>query len=198
MKKISLGRAIMYFFLLLLLLFVLFVLYAIMSFIHPPGPGVVLPRMERRDSKTAQEIIENYSEALEAVAAATSDIPANETYSYRLNIKNLIADYEDGAQTVPDHTMNIVRSYEEELDKMPQNLADALREMEQSFPEFSEYLYLKKGQIGVSISDGSLAFSYLCYPGERLMWFEGSGESGIRRLDMGDGWELQMYYAPKG
>lgn len=183
----------MYFFLLLLLLFVLFVLYAVMSIIHPPGPEVVLPRMERSDSKTAQEIIDNYSEALKVVAAATSDIPENETYSYHLNIKNLIADYEDGSQTVPDYTMNIVKSYEEELGKMPQDLADTLREMERKFPECEEYLHLCTGRVAVSVSDGSLGFSLLCYPGGESFF------SGVDRcLDMGDGWELQMFYMPKG
>lgn len=196
MKKISLGRAIIYLFLLLLLLFVLLVLYVVMSYLHPPGPEVALPRMERSYSKAAQEVIENYSEELKAVAAAASDIPANETYIYRLNIKNLIADYEDGPQAVPEHTMRIVNSNEEELDRMPQGLADALREMEQKFPECEEDLYLSTGRVAVSVADGSLGVSLLCYPGgERV--FDRS-EEYTRCLDMGDGWELQMFYMPKG
>lgn len=157
---------------------------------------MVLPRMERSNSKAAQEIIDNYSEELKAVAAATSDVPANETYGYRLNIKNLIADYGDDSQAVPGHTMNIVKSYEEELDRMPQDLADALREMEQKFPECEEYLYLGTGRIAVSVSDGSLGPSLLCYPGGE--YFFSRSEKYSRCLDMGDGWELQMYYMPKG
>lgn len=186
MKKISIGRAIKYAFLFLLALFVMYILYGVGTLFHPPGPQVSLSNMERLGSKTAREMIDNYAEELKAVASATELMESDEEYHYCLNFTDEYA----GAD-----------SYQKQLREMPRELVEALRELEQKFPEFSEFLWLKKGQIGVSVSNGSLGESYLCYPGEILImepWIWEDGTETIRRRDMGDGWELQMFYMPKG
>lgn len=173
-------------FILFLLLFFLFVIYVMDAIYHPPGPKTGLSRIESQSLKTAQEIIDNYAEELKAVAAAAELMGPDEEYHYCLNFT---AEYA-GAD-----------SYEEQLREMPQELADALGKMEQEFPEFIEFLWLRKGQVGVSVTNGSLGDSYLCYPGENLImgpWVWPDGTETMRRRDMGDGWELQMYYAPKG
>ncbi len=149
-----------------------------------PDPVTILSRMERRDPETAQEILDNYGEELETVVAATALLEPGERYGYALNCTNEygVADY-----------------YEEELQKMPQGLADALRQMERKFPECQEDLELCQGQIGVWLTNDGGGFSILCYPGGNLISYSMiDNEEGTRCLDMGDGWELQMYYAPKG
>ncbi len=139
-------------------------------------PEKTFSRMEKQDPAVAQEIIDNYAEGLEAIAAVTEMIEENDFYSYTLN-----------SNTSWD---------EEELDRMPQELVDVLRETEREYRRCSEYLFLHKGQIGIQLTDDSGGFSLLCYPGEE--YFFPRSEKYSRCLDMGDGWELQMYYMPKG
>lgn len=144
-----------------------------------PDPEKVLSRMERRDPKAAQEIMDRYAEELEQVAAATGFLEIDERYSYSLDFPDI---------------------YEKELREMPPELTEALRQLEQKFPECEESLELSQGQIGVRITDDGGGFSFLCYPGDKLIRtsvFLDDGK-GVRRHDMGGGWELQMYYAPKG
>lgn len=186
MKKNIVGRAIKYVFLFLLALFVMYVLYGVGTLFHPPGPQVSLSNMERLGSKTARKMIDNYAEELKAVASATELMESDEEYDYCLNFTDEYAGADD---------------YKKQLQEMPRELADALKKLEQKFPEFSEFLWLKKGQIGVSVSNGSRGDSYLCYPGENLImepWIWEDGTETMRRRDMGDGWELQMFYMPKG
>lgn len=171
-----------------MILFCLFLLFMVamipFNLWRNPKPDRVLSRMERRDPETAQEILDNYGEELETVVAATALLEPGERYGYALNCTN-----EYGAA---DH-------YEEELQKMPQGLADALRQMERKFPECQENLELCQGQIGVWLTNDGGGFSILCYPGGNLIsYLMIDNEEGTRCLDMGDGWELQMYYAPKG
>lgn len=149
-----------------------------------PDPRRVLSRMERRDPKEAQEIIDNYSEELKSVAAAAGLMELEEYYFYKLNYTN---------------EYNVISIYEEELQKMPQELADALQHMEEEFPACEAELFLKKGQVGVELTYDGSGFSYLCYPsGELIRRSVIDDEQGTRCLDMGDGWELQMYFAPAG
>lgn len=144
-----------------------------------PDPEKVLSRMERRDPQAAQEIMDRYAEELEQIAAATEFLEMDERYSYSLNFPDI---------------------YEKQLQEMPTELAEALRQMEQKFPECEEGLELCQGQIGIRITDDGGGFSFLCYPRDKLIRasvFFDDGR-GVRRHDMGGGWELQMYYAPKG
>lgn len=171
-----------------MILFCLFLLFMVVmipfNLWRNPKPDRVLSRMERRDPEAAQEILDSYREELETVVAATALLEPGERYGYALNCTNeySVADY-----------------YEEELQKMPQGLADALRQMEQKFPECQENLELCQGQIGVWLTNDGGGFSILCYPrGNLISYLMIDNEEGTRCLDMGDGWELQMYYAPKG
>ena len=149
-----------------------------------PYPEKILSRMERKDPQAAQEIIDSYAQELEAIAAAAEFLETDEGYWYALNWTNEYS----GAD-----------NYREQLQEMPKELADALRQMEERVPECEKLLELHKGQIGVLLTDDGGGFSFLCYPGGTLIY--GSmieDERGVRCLDMGSGWELQMYYAPKG
>ncbi|MCI9309861.1 MAG: hypothetical protein HFF51_01935 [Lawsonibacter sp.] len=186
MKKNIVGLAVKYVFLLLLALFVMYVLYVVGALFHPPGPQASLSNMERLGSKTARKMIDSYAEELKAVTSATELMESDEEYHYCLNFTDEYA----GADR-----------YQKQLQEMPRELVDALGELEQKFPEFSAFLWLKKGQIGVSVSNGSRGESYLCYPGENLImepWIWEDGTETMRHRDMGDGWELQMFYMPKG
>lgn len=171
-----------------IILFCLFLLFMVVMIPFNlwcnPEPDRVLSRMERRDPEAAQEILDNYGEELEAVVAATALLEPGERYGYALNCTN---------------EYGVAGYYEEELQKMPQGLADALRQMERKFPECGEGLELCQGQIGVWLTDDGGGFSILCYPGGNLISYSVTNdEEGTRCLDLGDGWELQMYYAPKG
>lgn len=146
-----------------------------------PNPEKVLSRMERRDPQRAQEILDRYAGDLEQIAAATEFLESGEQYVYSLNYPDV---------------------YGERLQEMPSELREALRQMEQKFPECEESLELCQGQIGVWITNDGGGFSFLCYPGDKLIsgsvFFDNGSGRGVRRHDMGGGWELQMYYAPKG
>lgn len=147
-----------------------------------PNPEKVLSRMERRDPQRAQEILDCYAGDLEQIAAATEFLELGERYGYSLNVSSTY--------------------YEKQLQEMPSELSEALRQMEQKFPECEESLELCQGQIGVWITNDGGGFSFLCYPGDKLIrgsvFFDDGNGRGVRRHDMGGGWELQMYYAPKG
>ena len=85
------------------------------------------------------------------------------------------------------------------LRKIPQELMDVLRSTEEKYPECKKTLELRKGQVGIGLTDDGGGFSILCYPGGNLISYSVTNdEEGTRCLDLGDGWELQMYYAPKG
>lgn len=148
------------------------------DWVHP-DPKKILSRMEQQDPETAQEIIDEYSEELKMIAAATDGMEEDALYSY---------------------TLNSSASWDKEtLDEMPQELVDALRQMEQKFRECDKNLCLRRGQIGVLLTDDGGGFSFLCYPSGELMTSSMiESEQGTRCLDMGDGWELQMFYLPKG
>lgn len=164
-------------FLIMAFVVIFMIVMALLSYSRPPEEA--LSHMERRDSKTAQEIIDSYSAGLEEVAAAAEHIAPGYRYSYTLDA---------------DASWN-----KEELQEMPQELADALMEMEQEFPTCKESLELQRGQIGIWLTNDRDGVSFLCYPGGELI--SGSvieNEKGTRCLDMGGGWELQMYYEPKG
>ena len=89
--------------------------------------------------------------------------------------------------------------YEGQPEEMPQELMEALCYVEKKFPECEEKLLLKKEQLGVCVTFDGSGFSYLCYPSGKLIRRSViEDERGTRCLDMGDGWELQMYYAPGG
>lgn len=149
-----------------------------------PDPITILSRMERRDPKAAQEIMDNYAEELEAVAAATEFLEVEEGYSYKLNCTDEYA---------------VLSLYEGQSEEMPQELMEALRYVEEKFPECEEKLLLKKEQLGVRVTIDGSGFSYLCYPSGKLISHSViEDERGTRCLDMGGGWELQMYYAPGG
>lgn len=188
-KKITLGRLIGYLFLGSLLLFVVYVIYVmavLTGHVSLPSPPTALSRIERSSIKEAQKIMDNYSEGLEEIAAATELLESDEEYDYSLNFT---AEYA------------FADRYEEYLQEMPKELADALRNMEEEFPEWEESILLCKGQVGVWIYGGSLGESLLCYPGEEWIfspWIREDGAETARRHDMGDGWELQSYYMPKG
>ena len=171
--------------LLCLCLFLLFVVVmSLFSGWRNPNPGWVLSNMERRAPEVAQEMMDRYSEDLKAIAAAAEGIEDGERCFYKLNY---IADSASADW------------YENELSKMPQELLDALRAMEEEFPESKESLELRRGQVGVHLNVGIYGFSLLCYPGGELISHSViEDERGTRCLDMGDGWELQMYYAPGG
>ena len=71
--------------------------------------------------------------------------------------------------------------------------------MEEKYPECRKSLELRKGQVGIGVTHDGSGFSILCYPGGNLIRRSViEDERGTRCLDMGDGWELQMYYAPGG
>lgn len=169
-------------------LFCLFLLFMVVmipvnNWVHPKPEGV-LSRMERRDSEAAREIIDSYARELEAIAAAAECLEAGEEYWYALNWTD---EYSSAGY------------YRDQLQEMPQELADALGQMEEIFPGCEESLALRKGQVGLWLTDDGGGFSLICYPGGELMGRSVVDDKrGTRCLDMGGGWELQTYYAPKG
>ena len=166
--------------LLLLALFgaILLLGYDALSEYLSPTPERVFSRTERRGREHAQSILENYRAELEAVAMAAAKVSPDEEYSYLLN-----------SVTYNENT----------IQKMPQELAYALRQLEEEHPELEDMLLLRTGQVGVELTDDGDGFSYLCYPAGALMSMSViDNERGCRCLDRGDGWEVQMYYAPKG
>ncbi|USF28410.1 hypothetical protein N510_003370 [Firmicutes bacterium ASF500] len=150
-----------------------------------PSPKKILSRMERRDPAAAQEMIDHYSEDLKTVAAAAEILEDGEWCFYPLN-------YIVGSYNSDWYEENV-------LHKIPEELLDVLRSMEEKYPECKKDLEMRKGQVGIGLMNDSKGFSILCYPGGSLMSYSKiNNEEGTRCLDMGDGWELQMYYAPKG
>lgn len=144
-----------------------------------PSPERVFAHMERKDPEQAQEILDNCTEPLQTIAATTASLSSDASCFYVLN---------------SDTSWN-----EEVLHDMPPELTAALEKMEADFPDRALSLLLRQGQVGVSLSSDGNGFSYLCYPkGEFISRSVLSDEEGIRCVDMGGGWELQMYYAPKG
>ena len=115
-----------------------------------PDPITILSRMERRDPKAAQKIMDNYAEELEAVAAATEFLGVEEGYSYKLNCTDEYA---------------VLSLYEGQSEEMPQELMEALRYVEEKFPECEEKLLLKKEQLGVRVTIDGSGFSYLAIQG---------------------------------
>lgn len=161
-----------------LLFLVMGAMLFISAWLNPSSEGV-LSRMERRDLQAAQEIMDCYAEDMKRIAAATEFLEPGERYVYSLNVSS---------------TYN-----EKQLKEMPSELREALKQMEQKFPECEESLELCQGQIGIWITNDGGGFSFLCYPGDKLIGTSViSDDEGVRRHDMGGGWELQMYYAPKG
>lgn len=141
--------------------------------------------MERRDPKAAREIIDHYSEDLKAIAAAAEILEDGEQCYYPLNF---IA----GSASADWYEENVLR-------KIPQELLDVLQSVEEKYPECRKGLELRKGQVGIGVSLDGSGFSILCYPGGNLISRSViEDERGTRCLDLGDGWELQMYYAPGG
>ena len=150
-----------------------------------PKPDSVLSRMERRDPEAAQEMIDHYSEDLKTIAAAAEILEDGEQCFYPLNY---IAD----SASYGWYERNVLR-------KIPQELMDVLRSTEEKYPECKKTLELRKGQVGIGLTNDGGGFSILCYPGGNLISYSVTNdEEGTRCLDLGDGWELQMYYAPKG
>ena len=150
-----------------------------------PKPDSVLSRMERRDPEAAQEMIDYYSEDLKTIAAAAEILEDGEQCFYPLNY---IAD----SASYGWYERNVLR-------KIPQELMDVLRSTEEKYPECKKTLELRKGQVGIGVTHDGSGFSILCYPGGNLIRRSViEDERGTRCLDMGDGWELQMYYAPGG
>lgn len=150
-----------------------------------PDPVTILSRMERRDPEAAQEMIDYYSEDLKTIAAAAEILEDGEQCYYPLNF---IA----GSASADWYEENV-------LCKIPQELLDVLQSVEEKYPECRKSLELRKGQVGIGVTHDGSGFSILCYPGGNLIRRSViEDERGTRCLDMGDGWELQMYYAPGG
>ncbi len=148
------------------------------EYLHPT-PELVFARMERRDLERAREILDDCADGLQALAAAAAGISPDDSYSYGLN---------SGAAWD-----------REALRDMPEELAAALERLEADFPDLALSLLLRQGQVGVSLTSDGRGFSYLCYPRGDLVSRSVLGdEEGIRCVDMGGGWEVQMYYAPRG
>lgn len=144
-----------------------------------PTPARVLARMEQRDSPRAKQLLDSYAEEFKALASAADGVEGGDSYAYALN-----------SGTAWD---------EEALRAMPPELADVLRQIELRHPDFKNTVELHHGQVGIKLTDNGDGFSLLCYPGDELISRSVlSDEEGTCCLDMGDGWALQLYYAPKG
>lgn len=153
-------------------------LISLSGYLHPT-PERVFARMERRDREQAQKILDDCADDLLAIAAAAGGISPDDSYSYGLN---------SGAAWDQDV-----------LRELPEALAAALEQLEADRPDCVLSLLLRQGQVGVSLTSDGSGFSYLCYPkGTFISRSVLSDEEGIRCVDMGGGWEVQMYYAPKG